>query len=321
VVRAFLGISVLCIPLTLPVIWTEWRRTPRWIQFAILAFAIVLPQFLASPMPWLGNTLTNYGVIISGGVSLGEKPIILSDLLMKCVAAIGLAGTGYAVVTALRQPRNWLAGGAGRFLLLTAPFLLLYSLVVAGRSPVQGVYDRYLIPHLFVAAVLLLAAHARYGWGIARVTVPCSALFALYSLATTHDYFAEARARLRAAEEVLGAGNARSSVMSGLEFDSWTQIDRSGHVNNEKLLFPVHAYRQIDDCTGPEDTLKWWRTMEPDLAARYVVTLTPIQGMRPAGFPPVDYWRWLPLGKYRVYVETVENRSPPLTCKPDTGGE
>jgi hypothetical protein len=106
--------------------------------------------------------------------------------------------------------------------------------------------------------------------------------------------------------------------MSGFEFDAWTQIERSGYINNKHVKFPANAFHQIDDCNGPDDTLAWWRDMDPDLAARYVVALTPLSGMQPTTFAPVEYWRWLPLGKYRVYVETVDKQTPSLTCKPDT---
>ncbi len=311
-VREFTGLALLCLPLTLPLAWTQVRRLPVWMQVLLLAAAIFIPYKLADPLPWVGNTLTNYGVIISGGVTFGEKPAILPDRLMLALAALGLASAAYALSHLLRHPP------AGRFLALTAPFAILYSFVIVGRSPAQGLYDRYLIPLLFVVSALLLIAHAKQHRGIPTITWMLGAVFILYSLATTHDYFAEARARLKASDEVLQAGIPRTALLSGLEFDSWTQMERTGHVNNEKLKFPPNAYRQMDDCSGPDDTLEWWRSMEPDIAARYVVTLSPLAGLRESEFAPVEYWRWLPLGKYRVYVETLEKGSPPLTCKPDT---
>ncbi len=312
-VRAFTGIAVLCIPLTLPLAWLELRRMRIWKQCLILAAAIALPIYLAAPLPWQGNTITSYGVIISGGVSFGDKPAILSGPLMIALAALGLASAVYALSNAIRHlPR-------GRFLFLTAPFLLLYTAVIVGRSPAQGLFDRYLIPHLFVAIALLLMVQSRQMQRLSPITLTTAAIFLLYALATTHDYFAEARARLKATEEVLRAGNSRIAVISGLEFDSWTQLERTGYVNNERLKYPPHAYRQMDDCNGPDDTQEWWRSMMPDIAARYVVTLTPINGLQASQFPPVEYGRWLPPGRFRVYVEQVEKGSPPLTCKPDTG--
>jgi hypothetical protein len=312
-VRDLTGLTVVCLPLTLPLALLELRRIRLWTQCLIVAAAVAIPYFLANPLPWIGNTLTNYGVITSGGISFGDKPVVLSGPLMIALAALSLASAAYSGFNIRRHPP------AGRFLVLTAPFLLLYTLVIFGRSPAQGVYDRYSIPYLFVAATLLLVVQSKQSQRLSRVTLAGGAVFLLYALATTHDYFAEARARLEATQQVLRAGNKPTSVLSGLEFNSWAQIEWTGHVNNEKLQFPPNSYHQIDDCSGPDDTLEWWRSLTPDVAAPYVVTLTHINGLQPSGFAPVEYWRWLPLGRYHVYVEQVEKGSPALTCKPDTG--
>jgi hypothetical protein len=312
--QALVGLAVLSLPATLLLAWSGVGRIPIWMKAVILGSSVAIPFWLADPMPWLGNTITNYGVTISENLSVGEKPVVLSDNLMLALAALGLA----AAFCAFGSTRGLTEGGLGRFAALTVPFLFLYTIVLDIRAPSFGLYDRYFIPHLFVILVLALGLYARRNQSLNWAALATGGMFAIYALATTHDYFAEARAKWRGAEEVVGAGYPRTAVIAGFEYDLWTQTEVSGHVNNPLVRFPAGAFQQMEDCNGPDDTLAWWRSFAPDLRARYVVTLTPIAELRKSEFANVEYGRWLPLGTYRVYVESVAAGEPALTCKPDT---
>jgi hypothetical protein len=287
-----------------------------------------MPYWLADPAPWPGNIMTNFGVIMEGTLTLGHKPEALPVPLMILLSALGLASAICTCVYAVGRLRGaaWrqfaTSPGTGRFAALTIPFLLGCLPVLALRAPAFGIFDRYFIPHLFVAIALALALCARLttnlNWtGLNWAGLTSSLVLALYAIATTHDYFADARAKLQAAQQVLRAGNNRTSVIGGFEFDLWTQAEIAGHVNNNLLTFPKDAYHQVDDCNGPDEVLAWWRDLAPALQARYVVTLTPFADMKNA-FEPVEYWRWLPLSKNYVYVESPAPQDTPLTCKPDT---
>jgi hypothetical protein len=304
--RDFIGLSILCIPLSLPLAWSQIRSTPIWLHCIIFAVSIALPIRFAEPLPWIGNTITNYGVILSGTVALGEKPVILAPTLMLILAALGIASLTYAVKS--------LTVDNERFLLLTMPFLLLYTMVLCLRSPGFGIFDRYLIPHLFIFTAILLAANTKK---LSAITLATGAVFIAYALATTHDYFAEARARLEATNEVRRAGHPRTEIISSFEYDAWTQLEITGHVNNEHVLYPSTAYHQTDDCSGPEETQAWWRTLEPAIAARFVITLTPLDGLQPTNFPSVSYNRWLPPGQHEILIQQIDGESPPLTCRFD----
>jgi hypothetical protein len=93
-------------------------------------------------------------------------------------------------------------------------------------------------------------------------------------------------------------------------------VERAGHENNPLVKFPPTAYRQTENCNGPEDAQMWWRPLTPVVRARYVIALNPIEDLEPADFPPVEYRQWLPLAKSRIYVEQVPDNEPPLTCAP-----
>jgi hypothetical protein len=229
---------------------------------------------------------------------------------MLVLAMIGIASMTYAVKT-LVTPADI---PSKRFLLLTMPFLLLYTFVLCLRSPGFGIFDRYLIPHLFILTALSLATNAKQ---LSKITLTIGLIFMVYGLATTHDYFAEARARLEATNEVRRAGHPRTEIISSFEYDAWTQLELTGHVNNEHVLYPSTAYHQTDDCSGPDETQAWWRTLEPAIAARFVITLSPLNGLQPSNYPPVVYRRWLPPREYQILIQQVDKQNPALTCQFD----
>src|SRR5206468_2472443 len=97
------------------------------------------------------------------------------------------------------------------------------------------VFDRYLIlllPAITLSLLLFYQARGKsrpsaFGWVLLGV-------FALYGIATTHDYYAMGRARLAAASALMASGVPRTQITAGLEYDGWTQIEKTGYMNNEK---------------------------------------------------------------------------------------
>lgn len=320
-VRACIGTALMSLPFNLLLAPSAARRLPFWMHLLVVPIAIVIAYRYAHPLPWLGNTLTEYGVLLPTTVSVGERPGVLSPALIVILAAIGLAVGFYAGCSLLRQLtwKNLAGTGLGRFLALTAPFVIGYVFVLALRAPGYGLYDRYLIPLVFVESIAVLGIYARSNSKISRLGLSAAALFAAYAIATTHDYFAEARAKLAATAELLDAGIGRESILSGFEFDLWTETDRTGHVNNKLVKFPANAYRLTEDCDGEDDTAVWWREIVPDLSQRYVVSISYLDDLRTTKFPPIAFWRWLPPTRSNVYVEEVDPAYPPLSCQPGSG--
>lgn len=300
-IRDLIGLAVVAIPFTLPVAWAERRRYAWWLYPIIAACSLYVSYRVSANMPWLGNTITSYGVTMTGTLSLGDKPEILSMDLMLAIATIGLT-SGILALGSVRQ--------MSRIAILTTPFLLLYLAVLAIRAPAFGLYDRYMIPLLFC-----IIAAAKWTGRSSWIGAALVGIYAIYALATTHDYFAEARAKLEAVDILRARGVARNEILSGFEYDLWTQTEQAGHVNNKLLKFPANAYQQKEDCNGADETQAWWRSMAPVLKARYAVSLTRLSSMREA-MPPFEYRRWLPFGENYVYVGETDT---PLTCKAARG--
>jgi hypothetical protein len=301
--RGLFGLTVLCLPFSLPL---AFRRLSIWIQLPVAALAFWFTYWMASPLPWLGNTITQYGVISPHSITFGERHKLLSTPAVLLLGTAGMTSAAFALCRTVR--RFSLNTGKGKFAALTLPFLFTYVAALAFRATLFGLFDRYLIPLLFVAATLAIGASAR----VSRLSWSAAAVFGLYALATTHDYFAEARAKLSATQEILRAGHARDTILGGFESDAWAEADIRGYVNNDQVEKPPDAYEDADDCNGPPDTQVFWRSDVPDLKASYVVSLSPLTDLQPSEFTPVAYWRWLPPGKDHIYVEKA---SPPLICQ------
>ncbi len=306
--QGFVELALLCLPLTLPLAFREVKRIRIWVQCPIWICSLGISYWLADPVPWLGNIVTNYGVTISNNISYGEKPAILPDTFMLLLATLALAAACYAWQSG--HIKQW---SKDPFALLTVPFLFFYTLILCSRAPTFGLFDRYFIPHLFVLLVFTLRMNP--AGALSRLTLILGCTYAIYALATTHDYFAEGRAKTQAAEEIMRAGISRTSIMAGFEFDSWTQVDQAGYVNDPS----VKSYRQTENCNGPDDANQWWRSMTPAIQGRYVVTLTHLEGMLPSEFPALPYRRWLPRGEFHVLIEKPSEADAPLVCEPGPG--
>ena len=89
--RGLLGLTVLCLPLSAPLAYLEAKRSPPWRHVLITPAAAAISYWLANPMPWAGNTLTNFGVVANGMLSLGDRPQVLSLAVMLTLATAGLA--------------------------------------------------------------------------------------------------------------------------------------------------------------------------------------------------------------------------------------
>jgi len=90
-----------------------------------------------------------------------------------------------------------------------------------------------------------------------------AALFALYGVATTHDYFACSRARLRAAEMLETAHIPRQCISAGLEYDGWTEIALRGHVNVPEIVVPPNSYESQVGRTYPLADHYWFWDQTP----------------------------------------------------------
>ena len=291
-----------------------WRRIAVWVAPALLLVAMLAlssgKMFLLAP--WTdgrgGNIVTRFGILAPDDVSLGEVSMILSPILRLAVTALVLAAFGALILSVLRRPLpattnaqrhlNW-------FLLPAA----LYLPVLCLRVGFGGPFDRYLLPILPICLIFVitrpeLAGAPKtpfFGWAAA-------ALFGLYSVAITHDYFAISRLRYRAISRLIDAGVPQSRIMAGIDYDGWTQINVSGHTRNAALLQSQKNEEKLPETPVPEPFMPWHAERTPDIHPSYFVTISPRGGLRDARlFPPITTRTWLPPFEQPVFTQVPEH--------------
>jgi hypothetical protein len=254
-----------------------------------------------------GKIITETGILGSGTEVIGDKPRTLPMPLQ--MALIG-TGAGLFALAAAQLIRclcgsyalsgpvlsKWLRSGSGRvrFEHVCILFGCLYCPLVGSRAIVALALDRYLLPLLATGGLLLLL------WLPARLPISLTAgwafaaLFALYGVATTHDYFACSRARLKAAEMLSTAHIPRQCISAGFEYDGWTEIALRGHLNMQGIVVPPNSWISPEGRTFPLAPPYWFWDETPTIQPSYLVVTSPQPGLLTLKEFAVRYQAWLP---------------------------
>ena len=262
--------------------------------------------------PWLPNMITEYGVLGSGTLeNLGVKPVIMPVFVRILVTLLIFAATSasFAALFGLRKPaapRAALLPSWTVILTLVGPFSVAYLFLLLPRAAFVVTVDRYLIP---LAAVLLIPIlryyQERVQYQAPTLSFAALFLFSAYGVAATHDYFATDRARLQAAEEVRHAGIPRTEIQGGWEYDSWTQLQVAGYINDWRLENPPGAFHKINPPNLPEACRFWFSADTPVITPRYFVVFSPMTCLAASRFQPVRYHTWLPPFTREVDVQQL----------------
>jgi hypothetical protein len=196
-------------------------------------------------------------------------------------------------------------------LVLLVPFTLAYlALLLPRASGGHPVFDRYLVPLLFLAIVLLVRVfQERVQPNLPAISVVLIAIFACYAVADMHDVFSAARARLAAVNELQAAGVPATSIDGGLEYDGMVQIDRYGHLNDPRIQVPVHTYND-QFASFPKDCQPFERYLFPAIVPGYTLTSNPVACGGDSGFAPVSYSSWLGPYPAEVYIVKTVGTTP-----------
>jgi 4-amino-4-deoxy-L-arabinose transferase-like glycosyltransferase len=281
----------------------------RW-SLVFKAMAAVALAFAVGDLrlPLMGNVITQYGIQWDHSVVVGERQLILYPLIRDLLT---LTACLACLICALALWKDRKAAGrvwqdpSAPTVVLGALFSSAWLGALLFRSPFVYAFDRYLMHFLPIAGVLLLRHYQVYVSGrVSRLSWGMLAVFALYGIATTHDQFAEGRARLTAARRLESGGVPRTAILAGFEYDGWTQLEYAGVVNDPRIAKPAAFYRK-PVCRGPEDLLLFYVGLLPEIRARYVLALTPFDGLDDGPGAPIDYTAWLPPQRRQVFTQTV----------------
>ena len=296
--------------------WRQLLRRPRALIVSALiasaAIAGLIWGYSDDVLP--GNMVTHNGILYAGQEALGSKPEYLPDAALYSLAAAVAVCAAFAGAAAARSAGAWIRGrrtadaaprSAGRlcgFLILYIPPCLVYVAVTLCRG---YLFDRYLLPLLPAVAIPLL----RIRPGAVRDSVPKAmwavvALLAVYGTSTMHDYLASERARLEAATRLSNAGIARNQISAGFEYDAWTELERTGRIEDRQ--FPDKDEPGFADLATlyPVFPPFWFWAHAPSIAPVYLVTYSRVGQLHDLErFPPIGYTAWLPPFHREVFTQ------------------
>ena len=169
-------------------------------------------------------------------------------------------------------------------LTLFGPYSLVYLVLLATRN---DLWDRYLLPFLFVSLVFLLRFYEQQFGG--RLPILCALLLAGYAIIDTagmHDVFAMTRARLEAVDEIRAAGVPRTEIRAGFDTDVWTQLELTGYYNDSRLKIPAGVFHPVTPPPVPERCQYDEAEKTPDIHPRFGLSFSPPTDCYPAAASP-----------------------------------
>ncbi len=296
--------------LFLPEIREARRLSPGALAAVLLGYLLVgvhffhpHPFFVLEPTMNTASWVTAYGFYNPDSVS--TPAVFLGTRLRGLLTVASVGGLVGFVISALRgrtsgaksfkaQPAASGIGG-GQLLVLLAPFVTAYLLLILPRATSTfGLFDRYLLPLLVVALVVVL----RHYQECIRPQLPLAAwvlipVLAAYGMATTHNTFSLCRALVRLAAQMRSAGIPDTAVDQGWDFDFDTELQHSSHINDPRIVLPAHAYVPVafpaaEPCWAKDGFYFY----VPHLHPLYGVSFDPNACYGPAPFSPVHFSRW-----------------------------
>ena len=196
---------------------------------------------------------------------------------------------------------------------LVVPFSLAYLAILLPRAVSLYAVDRYLLPLMPIALLLLIRLHQRFmAPRLPRFTFILLALFAGYSVATLHDAFAVYRANLLVISELRAAGVPRTAIGGGFEYNLYTELLENGYVPYPGIRLPDGSLQPPAGNTLAggfcEDLYLF---MTPAVHPLFSVSY-PESGCRKAdGFTPIHFTTWL-LPHDHVAEAVKTQSAPPL---------
>jgi hypothetical protein len=326
---AYAPLEVLCFSLPVLVAWIfELRALGRRRKIQIITLcAVITPLLLVAAHynkiqgrlpPWSANVVSRYGILWSIPL-LGDRPDTLPISITSMVAIVLLASlTGFVIWLKKNASKDWFRRHVHEqpsrhdelslyeTAVLVLPFSLIYFTLLLPRaaypSLFSDVFDRYYLPLIFVAVLLLLRLLREQQ---RKIPVSCYAmllLFSFFSVAATHDLFIAYRAIASIRSELKASGVALSTVSGPWQEDGRNQIDAQGYLNDDRLENPPGAYQlslnpPLDQCHY------WFGPLLPALHFRYVLTIERLQCLVPSRYPDVTYRTWLPPFRRTIYIE------------------
>jgi hypothetical protein len=236
--------------------------------------------------------------------------VVLLAALLGCIIAV--RQKGWKLLRAARPDE------ARQIFWLLVPFSIAYCALLILAVQQGLALDKYVflwMPFAIIASIWLYQRCIRLQ--LPRTSVAILIVYAAFAVAATHTLFAWHRARFAAIQELRSAGIPPTEIQAGFEYDGWTQIEQSGHVNNKRVKNPPGAYQPPRTKADPQNLCAYnFLAWAPSLHPKYAVDFGPAACFLPSKFPPVNYTAWLPPFHRTVYIQKVPDKIPTVTAPP-----
>lgn len=304
-----LGVVLCLLLLVFPigVVWlSEMRSLCRAALVRIASITLLYGLFQWKThwtMPWIGDVIVMEFALFRSWLPGPPRPGY-PTLLGREIISLLVVVTALALLEVLRSVRAVrsdaapLASRQEMFWLL-APFVATYFIFLQPRAYQGVIYDRYLLPIMPIAIIcLVLLYQRRIAERLPVISAVVLAVFAVLAIGGTHDWFAWHRAQLNAINEIRADGVPRTGIQGGSEYDGWTQIEATGHMNGSYTGISAGA-------PPPKDCQLEFAQFTPAIHPRFTAAFDRMWCLAPSKFPPVHYRTWLPRYSNTVYVQEI----------------
>ncbi|MGA7521231.1 MAG: hypothetical protein WBW84_02040 [Acidobacteriaceae bacterium] len=328
--HSWLAILLYVLPVTIGFL-ARYPIRKRWARIqgaiaagalAIWALSLVLShrswRWLA---PFSRDWLTDSGLHRS--TILGENPRVFPLWLEVVTTAVTFAAfLAFLICFFNAQRMKEREEPAGRYkvsdqtlIVMLGPFTAAYLVLIGTRF---AVYDRYFIPVIFVAFIVLLRFYERrIAARLPMWSIACVILGAVVAVCTLHDYIAAERASLAAANELQAAGIPRKLISARFEYDGWSQLQLAGRLNvrfvaasnlgvDPHTVIPSDADQTVENKGPLARCLPWFASLFPAVHARYQFSYSRSTCLDESQFPPFEYDTWLPPHRRKIYILSTQ---------------
>lgn len=262
--------------------------------------------------PWLtgtGNVITPHGMMQDSPLfgSVRQVPdawlILLLAIFILCFVGWMEARRAFP----LRSSQPFECQNRRTMSVLLLPTLVAYCILMLPFAARLNVFDRYLLVIVAVLLIYMLRAHQdRVGPGISAAAIVALVIFAVLGIAATHDLFAMDRAEVRAVAQLERAGIPRTQIRGGFAFDSITQVDTTGYVNDPHITNPPNSYHPLAPVPpvirdGVYCGYNYLRYV-PALDVHYEISADANPCLGPTSFVPEAYVTWLPPARRELFI-------------------
>lgn len=293
------------------------RRVPSAVFGTVLLALSVLAMYLIHRhhslrmiTPFSNNLVTARGMVDLPDL-LGHRPEVVPVWVRVLLLSLSAAAVASFVVTMQQKQRpfetigNRFALTRKQLVILFGPFIACYIALLVTRV---NLFDRYLLPVLLVATIVVLRLYQRYVRRDLTLLAEVGVLvFACFSVAALHDLYATSRARIAATDRLQHAGLTRKEIRGGFEYDGWTQLEAVGYVIDTR---PQTTWNKppgniMINSTRSNSCTFWFSSETPVIQETYGLSYEPMQCGTGHRFMAVPYHTWLPPNERFIYIESM----------------